>query len=121
MAAKKVTAAHKAIMKYPTACSCARRVRLAKEYEGRVESDDRIIDAFCMNMVIDPAQFGRGGVPQPVRRHRQRPGCGPGRRSGHRPGCEYRQGLRRVRGRMACPDIAGQNKANLTAEIISAP
>lgn len=30
---------------------------MAKEYEGRVEFDDRIIDAFCMNMVIDPAQF----------------------------------------------------------------
>lgn len=30
---------------------------VAKEYEGRVDFDDRIIDAFCMNMVTDPSQF----------------------------------------------------------------
>ena len=55
---KKVTAVHKAnIMKYSDGLflRCAREV--AAEYEGRMAFDERIVDAFCMNMVMDPTQF----------------------------------------------------------------
>lgn len=55
---KKVTACHKAnIMKYTDGLFLHTAQDVAKEYEGKVEFDDRIIDAFCMNMVIDPSQF----------------------------------------------------------------
>lgn len=55
---KKVTAAHKAnIMKYSDGLFLQVAREVAKEYEGKVEFDDRIIDAFCMNIVIDPTQF----------------------------------------------------------------
>lgn len=55
---KKVTACHKAnIMKYTDGLFLHTAQDVAKGYEGKVEFDDRIIDAFCMNMVIDPSQF----------------------------------------------------------------
>lgn len=40
-------------MKYSDGLFLRTAREVAKEYEGRVEFDDRIIDAFCMNMVID--------------------------------------------------------------------
>ena len=55
---RKVTAVHKAnIMKYSDGLflRCAREV--AAEYAGRMEFDERIVDAFCMNVVMDPTQF----------------------------------------------------------------
>ena len=57
-ARRKVTAVHKAnIMKFSDGLflRCAREV--AAEYAGRVEFDERIVDAFCMNVVMDPTQF----------------------------------------------------------------
>ena len=55
---RKVTAVHKAnIMKYSDGLflRCAREV--AAEFAGRMEFDERIVDAFCMNVVMDPTQF----------------------------------------------------------------
>ncbi len=55
---KKVTAVHKAnIMKYTDGLflECAREV--AKEYEGRVEFEDRIVDNMCMQLVQKPELY----------------------------------------------------------------
>lgn len=52
---KKVTAVHKAnIMKHTDGLflECAREV--AKEYEGRIEFEDRIVDNMCMQLVQKP-------------------------------------------------------------------
>ncbi|MEF2845729.1 MAG: isocitrate/isopropylmalate family dehydrogenase, partial [Eggerthellaceae bacterium] len=54
----KVTAAHKAnIMKYSDGLFLKTAREVAREYEGKIAFNDNIIDAFCMNMVIDPSQF----------------------------------------------------------------
>ncbi len=55
---KKVTAVHKAnIMKYTDGLflECAREA--AKEYEGRVEFEDRIVDNMCMQLVQKPELY----------------------------------------------------------------
>jgi isocitrate dehydrogenase (NAD+) len=55
---KKVTAVHKAnIMKYTDGLflECAREV--AKEYEGRIEFEDRIVDNMCMQLVQKPELY----------------------------------------------------------------
>lgn len=55
---KKVTAVHKAnIMKYTDGLFLHTAERIAAEYEGRVEFENRIVDATCMGLVIDPTQF----------------------------------------------------------------
>ena len=55
---RKVTAVHKAnIMKYTDGLFLHVAQDVAGDYAGQVEFDDRIIDAFCMNLVIDPSQF----------------------------------------------------------------
>ena len=40
--------------------------KVAADYEGRIAFDDRIIDAFCMNLVTDPSQFDVIVFPEPV-------------------------------------------------------
>jgi len=55
---RKVTLAHKAnILKYTQGLFLETGRRIAREYEGRVEFDDRIIDATAMQLVLDPWQF----------------------------------------------------------------
>ena len=55
---EKVTAAHKAnIMKFSDGLFLKEARKVAADYEGRIAFDDRIIDAFCMNLVTDPSQF----------------------------------------------------------------
>ena len=55
---KKVTLAHKAnILKYTQGLFLDVGREIAKEYEGRVEFDDRIIDATAMELVINPYKF----------------------------------------------------------------
>jgi isocitrate dehydrogenase (NAD+) len=117
-----VTAVHKAnIMKYSDGLFLHTAREVAEGYEGRVVFDDKIIDAFCMNMVMNPWQFDVivfpnlygdiasdlaaglvGGL-----------GIAPGANIGR----EYAV-FEAVHG--SAPDIAGQNKANPTAEILSA-
>ena len=117
----KVTAAHKAnIMKH----SDGLFLRVAREVAAEhadIEFDDKIIDAFCMNMVMDPSQFDVivfpnlygdiasdlaaglvGGL-----------GLAPGANIGH----EYAV-FEAVHG--SAPDIAGKDLANPTAQILSA-
>lgn len=119
---KKVTAAHKAnIMKYSDGLFLRVAREVAKEYEGKVEFDDRIIDAFCMNMVIDPAQFDVVVFPNLYGDIASDLAAGLVGGLGIAPGAnigkEYAV-FEAVHG--SAPDIAGQNKANPTAEIMSA-
>ena len=119
---KKVTAAHKAnIMKHSDGLFLRVAREVAKEYEGVVEFDDRIIDAFCMNMVIDPAQFDvvvfsnlYGDIASDLAAGLV---GGLGLAPGANIGKEYAV-FEAVHG--SAPDIAGQDKANPTAEILSA-
>ena len=55
---KKVTLAHKAnILKYTQGLFLDVGREVAKEYEGEIEFEDRIIDATAMQLVVDPHQF----------------------------------------------------------------
>lgn len=119
---KKVTAAHKAnIMKHSDGLFLRVAREVAKEYEGRVAFDDRIIDAFCMNMVIDPSQFDVVVFPNLYGDIASDLAAGLVGGLGIAPGAnigkEYAV-FEAVHG--SAPDIAGQDKANPTAEILSA-
>ena len=55
---KKVTVVHKAnVLKVLTGIFLDIGREVAKEYQGRVEMNDRIVDACSMELVIDPWQF----------------------------------------------------------------
>lgn len=55
---KKVTIVHKAnIMKALTGVFLETAKDVAKQYEGRVQVDDRIVDACAMQLVLNPWQF----------------------------------------------------------------
>ena len=55
---KKVTAVHKAnVLKALTGLFLEEARIIAKEYEGRVALDDRIVDACAMQLVLNPWQF----------------------------------------------------------------
>ena len=119
---KKVTAAHKAnIMKYSDGLFLRVAREVGNEYEGRVDFDDRIIDAFCMNMVTDPSQFDVVVFPNLYGDIASDLAAGLVGGLGIAPGAnigkEYAV-FEAVHG--SAPNIAGQNKANPTAEILSA-
>ncbi len=118
----KITAAHKAnIMKYSDGLFLDTARKVAKEYEGSIAFNDNIIDAFCMNLVIDPSQFEvivfpnlYGDIASDL--------CaglvgGLGIAPGANIGSEYAV-FEAVHG--SAPDIAGKNICNPTAEILSA-
>ncbi len=119
---KKVTAAHKAnIMKYSDGLFLRVAREVAKEYEGRVAFDDRIIDAFCMNMVTDPSQFDVVVFPNLYGDIASDLAAGLVGGLGIAPGANIGKNyavFEAVHG--SAPDIAGQDKANPTAEILSA-
>lgn len=119
---KKVTAVHKAnIMKHSDGLFLTVAREVAKEYEGRIEFDDKIVDAFCMNMVIDPSQFDVIVFPNLYGDIASDLAAGLVGGLGIAPGAnigdEYAV-FEAVHG--SAPDIAGQDKANPTAEILSA-
>ena len=117
-----VTAAHKAnIMKHSDGLFLRVAREVAKEYEGRISFDDRIIDACCMNMVVDPSQFDvvvfsnlYGDIASDLAAGLV---GGLGIAPGANIGDDYAV-FEAVHG--SAPDIAGQNKANPTAQILSA-
>ncbi|WP_139652269.1 isocitrate/isopropylmalate dehydrogenase family protein [Raoultibacter phocaeensis] len=118
----KVTAVHKAnIMKHTDGLFLSVAREVAAEYEGRVAFDDRIVDAFCMNMVIDPSQFDVVVFPNLYGDIASDLGAGLvgglGIASGANIGEKYAV-FEAVHG--SAPDIAGKNIANPTAEILSA-
>lgn len=119
---RKVTAAHKAnIMKHSDGLFLRVAREVAEEYRGRVEFDERIIDAFCMNLVMDPSQFDVIVFPNLYGDIASDLAAGLAGGLGIAPGAnigeEYAV-FEAVHG--SAPDIAGQDKANPTAEILSA-
>lgn len=118
----KVTAAHKAnIMKHSDGLFLREARKIAEDYKDAVVFDDRIIDAFCMNMVIDPSQFDVVVFPNLYGDIASDLAAGLVGGLGIAPGAnigeEYAV-FEAVHG--SAPDIAGQDKANPTAEILSA-
>ena len=118
----RVTAAHKAnIMKHSDGLFLRVAREVAKGYEGKIAFDDRIIDACCMNMVVDPSQFDvvvfsnlYGDIASDLAAGLV---GGLGIAPGANIGKEYAV-FEAVHG--SAPDIAGQDKANPTAQILSA-
>ena len=119
---KKVTAVHKAnIMKYSDGLFLKVAREVAAEYEGRVAFDDKIVDAFCMNLVIDPSQFDVIVFPNLYGDIASDLAAGMVGGLGIAPGAnigdEYAV-FEAVHG--SAPDIAGKDLCNPTAEILSA-
>lgn len=120
---KKVTIVHKAnIMKYSDGLFLHVAQEVAKKYETTgLIFNDVIVDAFCMNLVIDPTQFDvivlpnlYGDIASDL--------CaglvgGLGLAPGANIGDDYAI-FEAVHG--SAPDIAGKNICNPTAEILSA-
>lgn len=120
---KLVTAAHKAnIMKHSDGLFLRVAREVAEEHKGSgIDFNDKIIDAFCMNMVMDPSQFDvivfpnlYGDIASDL--------CaglvgGLGLAPGANIGKDYAV-FEAVHG--SAPDIAGKNLANPTAQILSA-
>ncbi len=120
---KLVTAVHKAnIMKHSDGLFLKVAREVAEENaDFEIDFNDKIIDAFCMNMVMDPSQFDvivfpnlYGDIASDL--------CaglvgGLGLAPGANIGKEYAV-FEAVHG--SAPDIAGKNLANPTAQILSA-
>lgn len=120
---KKVTAVHKAnIMKHSDGLFLRVAREVAEEYADKgIEFNDNIVDAFCMNAVIDPSQFDvivfpnlYGDIASDL--------CaglvgGLGIAPGANIGPEYAV-FEAVHG--SAPDIAGKDVCNPTAEVLSA-
>jgi isocitrate dehydrogenase (NAD+) len=119
---KKITIVHKAnIMKFSDGLFLEVARNVAKDYEGKVMVEDCIVDALCMKLVQKPESFDLlvlpnlygdivsdlcaglvGGL-----------GIAPGANIG-----EHAAVFEPVHG--SAPDIAGQNKSNPTATLLSA-
>lgn len=118
----RVTAVHKAnIMKYTDGLFLRAARDVAAAREGGIAFDERIVDAFCMNMVADPAQFDVVVFPNLYGDIASDLAAGLVGGLGIAPGAnigdEYAV-FEAVHG--SAPDIAGQNKANPTAQVLSA-
>ncbi len=119
---KKVTAVHKAnIMKHSDGLFLKIAREVAREYEGKVAFDERIVDAFCMNLVMNPSQFDVVVFPNLYGDIASDLAAGLVGGLGIAPGANIGRDyavFEAVHG--SAPDIAGQNKANPTAEVLSA-
>ncbi len=119
---KHVTAVHKAnIMKHSDGLFLRTAREVAKAYEGKITFDDKIVDAFCMNMVMDPTQFDVVVFPNLYGDIASDLAAGLVGGLGIAPGANIGKDyavFEAVHG--SAPDIAGKNLANPTAEILSA-
>lgn len=118
---EKVTVAHKAnIMKHSDGLFLRVAREVASDYQGRMAFDERIIDAFCMNLVMDPSQFDVIVFPNLYGDIASDLAAGLVGGLGIAPGANIGEDyavFEAVHG--SAPDIAGQNRANPTAEILS--
>ena len=119
---RQVTAVHKAnIMKHSDGLFLRVAREVAAEYEGRVAFEDRIVDAFCMGLVVDPSRFDVCVLPNLYGDIASDLAAGLVGGLGIAPGAnignEYAV-FEAVHG--SAPDIAGKNLANPTAQILSA-
>lgn len=119
---RKVTAVHKAnIMKHSDGLFLQVARDVAAEYEGRIDFDDRIVDAFCMNVVVDPSQFDVIVFPNLYGDIASDLCAGLVGGLGIAPGANIGDDFavfEAVHG--SAPDIAGKDVCNPTAEILSA-
>ena len=117
---KKVTAVHKAnIMKFSDGLFLHTAREVATEHAD-VAFDERIVDAFCMNMVMDPSQFDVVVFPNLYGDIASDLAAGLVGGLGIAPGANIGRDyavFEAVHG--SAPDIAGKNLANPTAEILS--
>ena len=89
---KKVTIVHKAnVLKALTGVFLEVGLKMAKEYEGRIACDERIVDACAMQLVLNPVAIRRDRHHQPVRRHPVRSDRRAGRRPRRGAGRQHRQ------------------------------
>lgn len=119
---RQVTAVHKAnIMKHSDGLFLRVAREVAAEYEGRIAFEDRIVDAFCMGLVVDPSQFDVCVLPNLYGDIASDLAAGLvgglGLAPGANIGTDYAV-FEAVHG--SAPDIAGQDKANPTALVLSA-
>ena len=119
---RKVTAVHKAnIMKHTDGLFLRAAREVAAERAEDAAFEERIVDAFCMNMVMDPALFDVVVFPNLYGDIASDLAAGLVGGLGIAPGAnigdEYAV-FEAVHG--SAPDIAGQDKANPTAQILSA-
>lgn len=119
---KKVTAVHKAnIMKHSDGLFLREAREVARKHEGGIAFDDKIVDAFCMNMVMDPSQFDVIVFPNLYGDIASDLAAGLVGGLGLAPGANIGKEcavFEAVHG--SAPDIAGKNLANPTAQILSA-
>lgn len=119
---KKVTAVHKAnIMKHSDGLFLREAREVAGKFEGDIAFDDKIVDAFCMNMVMDPSQFDVIVFPNLYGDIASDLAAGLVGGLGLAPGANIGREcavFEAVHG--SAPDIAGKNLANPTAQILSA-
>lgn len=120
---KLVTAAHKAnIMKHSDGLFLRVAREVAEENKGSgIDFNDKIIDAFCMNMVMDPSQFDVIVFPNLYGDIASDLAAGLVGGLGLAPGANIGKDyavFEAVHG--SAPDIAGKNLANPTAQILSA-
>lgn len=119
---RKVTAVHKAnIMKHSDGLFLRVAREVAAEYAGRIDFDDRIVDAFCMNVVVDPSQFDVIVFPNLYGDIASDLCAGLVGGLGIAPGANIGNDFavfEAVHG--SAPDIAGKDICNPTAEILSA-
>lgn len=118
---KKVTSVHKAnIMKHSDGLFLRESREVAKEHAS-IAFDDKIVDAFCMNMVMDPSQFDVIVFPNLYGDIASDLAAGLVGGLGIAPGANIGREcavFEAVHG--SAPDIAGKDLANPTAEILSA-
>src|SRR5688572_17313542 len=118
---KKVTAVHKAnIMKLSDGLFLESCATVAKDYEGRVEFEDRIVDNMCMQLVQKPDQYDVLVLPNLYGDIVSDLAAGLVGGLGVAPGAnigEKAAVFEPVHG--SAPKYAGQNKANPTALILS--
>ncbi len=118
---KKVTSVHKAnIMKHSDGLFLRESREVAKAH-ANIAFDDKIVDAFCMNMVMDPSQFDVIVFPNLYGDIASDLAAGLVGGLGIAPGANIGKDyavFEAVHG--SAPDIAGKNLANPTAEILSA-
>lgn len=119
---KKVTAVHKAnILKYSDGLFLRISREVAAEYEGRIEFEDRIVDATCMGMVLHPEDFDVLVLPNLYGDIVSDLCAGLVGGLGIAPGANIGDGIalfEPVHG--SAPRHAGFNRANPTAEMLSA-
>ncbi|MDR0888758.1 MAG: isocitrate/isopropylmalate dehydrogenase family protein [Coriobacteriales bacterium] len=119
---KKVCAVHKAnIQKFSDGLFLHVARDVAKEYEGRVEFEDRIVDATCMGLVMHPEQFDVMVLPNLYGDIVSDLCAGMTGGLGIAPGANIGENeavFEPVHG--SAPKHAGKNEANPTAEMLSA-